>query len=57
MRPGFRSFERAASGQVIVVDAEEGVAVPSDGFLLMLQILPILTFLLDALWIQSLRYP
>jgi succinylglutamate desuccinylase len=35
MRPGFRSFERVASGQVIADDAEGGVAVPSDGFLLM----------------------
>ena len=35
MRPGFRSFERVASGQVIADDAEGSVAVPSDGFLLM----------------------
>jgi succinylglutamate desuccinylase len=35
MRPGFRSFERVHSGQVIADDAAGGVAVPSDGFLLM----------------------
>jgi hypothetical protein len=35
MRPGFRSFERVASGQVIADDAEGSVPVPSDGFLLM----------------------
>jgi hypothetical protein len=35
MRPGFRSFERVVSGQVIADDAAGRVAVPSDGFLLM----------------------
>jgi succinylglutamate desuccinylase len=35
MRPGFRSFERVASGQVIADDAAGRVAVPADGFLLM----------------------
>ena len=35
MRPGFRSFERVISGQVIADDAAGSVAVPSDGFLLM----------------------
>jgi len=35
MRPGFRSFERVRSGQVIADDAEGSVAVPSDGYLLM----------------------
>jgi Succinylglutamate desuccinylase / Aspartoacylase family len=35
MRPGFRSFERVVSGQVIARDVEGSVAVPSDGFLLM----------------------
>jgi Succinylglutamate desuccinylase / Aspartoacylase family len=35
MRPGFRSFERVVSGQVIADDAGGSVAVPSDGFLLM----------------------
>jgi succinylglutamate desuccinylase len=35
MRPGFRSFEAVYSGQVIADDAGGGVAVPSDGFLLM----------------------
>ncbi len=35
MRPGFRSFERVVSGQVIARDADGSVAVPSDGFLLM----------------------
>ena len=35
MRPGFRSFERVVTGQVIADDATGRVAVPSDGFLLM----------------------
>jgi succinylglutamate desuccinylase len=35
MRPGFRSFEKVVSGQVIAQDVEGSVAVPSDGFLLM----------------------
>lgn len=35
MRPGFRSFERVSSGQVIADDADGSVSVPSNGFLLM----------------------
>jgi len=35
MRPGLRSFERVARGQVIADDAEGIVSVPADGFLLM----------------------